>query len=220
MVFELGLRTWSQSLVLELDVPDAPKGADERPAQAVNAPRAGTERRVYIPAGCGDRNIGFGSAKVAKDQDPTMRYIDQILQPGETVTYSTTLHWIVYLPAIGLWLLAVIAFTASGPTGPIAFMVALVCAVVGLALACVAWFKRWTTEVDVTDRRIVYKRGFIRRHTVEMNMDKVESVDVDQSILGRMFNYGDITICGTGAGIEPLHNIDEPLEFRNKVTAR
>ena len=149
-----------------------------------------------------------------------MRYVDQILQPGETVTYSTTLHWIVYLPAIGLWLLAVIAFTAGGTAGPIAFMVALVCAVVGLALACAAWFKRWTTEVDVTDRRIVYKRGFIRRHTVEMNMDKVESVDVDQSILGRMFNYGDITIRGTGAGIEPLHNIYEPLEFRNKVTAR
>lgn len=53
-----------------------------------------------------------------------------------------------------------------------------------------------------------------------MNMDKVESVDVDQSILGRMFKYGDITIRGTGVGIEPLHNIEGPLEFRNKVTAR
>ena len=53
----------------------------------------------------------------------------------------------------------------------------------------------------MTDRSIVYKRGFIPRHTVEMNMDKVESVDVDQSILGRMLNYGDITIRGTGLGI-------------------
>ncbi|MGA9197580.1 MAG: PH domain-containing protein, partial [Pseudolabrys sp.] len=53
-----------------------------------------------------------------------------------------------------------------------------------------------------------------------MNMDKVESVDVDQSILGRMLNYGDITIRGTGVGIEPLSNIDAPLEFRNQVTAR
>src|SRR5262249_43319724 len=60
----------------------------------------------------------------------------------------------------------------------------------------------------------------IRRHTVEMNMDKVESVDVDQSILGRMLNCGDITIRGTGVGIEPLHNIDAPLEFRNQVTTR
>jgi uncharacterized membrane protein YdbT with pleckstrin-like domain len=99
-------------------------------------------------------------------------------------------------------------------------LVALVCALVGLGVAASAWFRRWTTEIDVTDRRIVYKRGFIRRHTVEMNMDKVESVDVDQSILGRMLNYGDITIRGTGVGIEPLHNIDAPLEFRNQVTAR
>jgi uncharacterized membrane protein YdbT with pleckstrin-like domain len=148
------------------------------------------------------------------------RYIDHILQPGETVAYRTTLHWVVYLPAIGLWLLAFIALTVGGAAGPIALLVALVCALTGLGLAFGAWFRRWTTEVDVTDRRIVYKRGFIRRHTVEMNMDKVESVDVDQSILGRMLNYGDITIRGTGVGIEPLHNIDAPLEFRNQVTAR
>jgi len=149
-----------------------------------------------------------------------MRYIDHILQPGETVAYTTTLHWVVYLPAIAPWLLAFIALTVGGALGPVSLLVALVCALVGLCLAASAWFRRWTTEIDVTDRRIVYKRGFIRRHTVEMNMDKVESVDVDQSILGRMLNYGDITIRGTGVGIEPLHNIDAPLEFRNQVTAR
>jgi uncharacterized membrane protein YdbT with pleckstrin-like domain len=149
-----------------------------------------------------------------------MRYIDHILQPGETLAYTTTLHWIVYLPAIGLWLLAFISLTAGGAAGPVAILVALVCVLTGLALAFGAWFRRWTTEIDVTDRRIIYKRGFIRRHTVEMNMDKVESVDVDQSILGRMLDYGDIIIRGTGIGIEPLHNIGAPLEFRNKVTAR
>jgi len=160
------------------------------------------------------------AAIVLKNRGLMMRYIDQILQPGETVAYRTTLHWIVYLPAIGLWLLALIAITIGGATGPVSILVAFVCALVGSGLAFTAWFRRWTTEIDVTDRRIVYKRGFIRRHTVEMNMDKVESVDVDQSILGRMLNYGDIIIRGTGVGIEPLHNIDAPLEFRNQVTAR
>src|SRR5215475_2997379 len=114
------------------------------------------------------------------------RYIDYILQPGETVAYTTTLHWVVYLPAIGLWLLAFIALMVGGALGPVSLLVAMVCVLFGLGLAFRAWFRRWTTEIDVTDRRIVYKRGFIRRHTVEMNMDKVESVDVDQSILGRM----------------------------------
>jgi hypothetical protein len=51
-------------------------------------------------------------------------------------------------------------------------------------------------------------------------MDKVESVDVDQSVLGRLLDYGDITIRGTGVGIEPLRGIGAPLEFRNHVTAR
>jgi uncharacterized membrane protein YdbT with pleckstrin-like domain len=111
------------------------------------------------------------------------RYIDHILQPGETVAFTTTLHWVVYLPTIGLWLLAFIALMVGGALGPVSLLVAFVCALVGLGVAFSAWSRRWTTEIDVTDRRIVYKRGFIRRHTVEMNMDKVESVDVDQSIL-------------------------------------
>jgi hypothetical protein len=51
-------------------------------------------------------------------------------------------------------------------------------------------------------------------------MDKVESVDVDQSVLGRIFNYGDVTIRGTGASLEPLHMIEDPLTFRSHVTAR
>jgi uncharacterized membrane protein YdbT with pleckstrin-like domain len=81
-----------------------------------------------------------------------------------------------------------------------------------------AWFRRYTTEIAVTNRRIIYKRGFISRRTIEMQMDKVESVDVDQTIWGRIFGYGDITIRGVGVGIEPLKNIDAPIEFRNHVT--
>jgi uncharacterized membrane protein YdbT with pleckstrin-like domain len=83
-----------------------------------------------------------------------------------------------------------------------------------------AWIRRVSTELAVTDRRVIFKRGLIRRHTVEMNMDKVESVDVDQSILGRIFNYGDVTVRGTGASIEPLRMIGDPLHFRSRVTAR
>ena len=66
-----------------------------------------------------------------------------------------------------------------------------------------AWFIRWITEIAVTDQRVIYKRGFICRQTAEMNMDKVESVDVDQSILGRLLDYGTIHVeRARGAGIE------------------
>lgn len=71
-----------------------------------------------------------------------MRYIDHILQPGETVAYTTTLHWVVYLPAIALWLLAFIALTVGGALGPVSLLVALVCALVGLCLAASVWFRR------------------------------------------------------------------------------
>ncbi|MGH6725826.1 MAG: PH domain-containing protein [Pseudolabrys sp.] len=157
-----------------------------------------------------------------------MRYIERILQPGEKVLYYGRLHWIIYLPAaiILLPMIGSLFMSANARSGSPAELSWLIAAVVFALAAAVmlfsAWFRRWTTEIDVTDRRVVYKRGFIKRHTVEMNMDKVASVDVDQSIFGRLLNFGDITIHGTGDSevIERLHNIGAPLEFRNQVTAR
>jgi uncharacterized membrane protein YdbT with pleckstrin-like domain len=150
-----------------------------------------------------------------------MRYIERILQPGESLVYTGRIHWIIYLPAALLLAVALAALTrAGGASQGLWVLVAGLCAVVGALAGFSAWIKRWTTEIDVTDRRIVYKRGLIRRHTVEMNMDKVESVDVDQTILGRLLNFGNVTIRGTGAGIEPLFNVEAPLQFRNYVTAR
>ncbi len=156
-----------------------------------------------------------------------MRYIDRILQPGETVAYRGRIHWIIYLPSMIMMLLAVasligLAAAQTKATGYSWLFVSGAFALgAGVTLAS-AWFKRWTTEIDVTNRRIVYKVGFIKRHTVELNMDKVASVDVDQSIFGRLLNYGDITVHGTGDSdvIESLHNIGAPLDFRNHVTAR
>ena len=83
-----------------------------------------------------------------------------------------------------------------------------------------AWFRRLITELSVTNHRVIYKSGFIRRHTVEMNMDKVETVNVDQSILGRLLGYGTIHVLGTGQGIEGLGHIASPLTLRNAITAR
>ena len=72
----------------------------------------------------------------------------------------------------------------------------------------------------VTDRRVIYKSGLIRRHTVEMNLDKVESVDVDQSLAGRLFGYGTVTIRGTGQAVEPLRDMAEPIQFRTAILVR
>jgi uncharacterized membrane protein YdbT with pleckstrin-like domain len=97
---------------------------------------------------------------------------------------------------------------------------AVACLLVGLLLAFRAWFIRWITEIAITDRRVIYAHGFIQRHSVEVHMDKIESVDVDQTALGRLLDYGDVTIHGTGTTLEPLRDVDQPIEFRNQVTAR
>jgi uncharacterized membrane protein YdbT with pleckstrin-like domain len=155
-----------------------------------------------------------------------MRYIDKILQPGEKVLFHGRLHWLIYFPGLLMLLpvfgtLALAGRAQAGTPMALSWLIAaLAFAVASGVMMLSAWFRRWTTEIDVTDRRIVFKRGFINRHTVELNMDKVSSVDVDQSVLGRLLNYGDITVNTTGGLFEPLHNIGRPLDFRNHVTAR
>jgi uncharacterized membrane protein YdbT with pleckstrin-like domain len=153
------------------------------------------------------------------------RYIDDILQPGEKVLYSTNAHWMFYLPAMVAWILAVFLFILSRETTTegivlLCLSAAAVVALIALYWAAKAWFHRWTTETDVTNLRVVHKSGFIKRRTFEISLDKVESVDVNQSILGRILNYGDVTILGVGEGKETIATIASPLEFRNYITAR
>jgi uncharacterized membrane protein YdbT with pleckstrin-like domain len=153
------------------------------------------------------------------------RYIDQILQPGERVLYSTTLHPVIYLPATLAWAVAAVLFVlqrqAMSPGANLLWLIlAGLSALAALYWTVVAWFRRWTTETDVTTLRVVHKTGFIRRRTFEMNLDKVESVDVDQSIPGRLLDYGDVTIRGVGEGFETIRMIAAPLKFRTNITAR
>ena len=153
------------------------------------------------------------------------RYIDEILQPGEKVLYSTNAHWIFYLPAIAAWIVVLVLLILSRAT--ITESIILLClaasavvAIAALYWTVTAWFHRWTTETDVTNLRVVHKSGFIQRRTFEMSLDKVESVDVTQSIMGRILNYGNVTILGVGEGKETIATIASPLKFRNFITAR
>jgi uncharacterized membrane protein YdbT with pleckstrin-like domain len=153
-------------------------------------------------------------------------YVQRVLQPNERILFVSRLHWLIYAPAVFLLIIALGAAAASRVLlkDPNYQYVALgVCALiflVGFVQLLEAAIRRITTEIAVTDKRIIYKTGLIRRHTIEMNMDKVESVDVDQSVSGRIFNFGTILIRGTGSDVEPLRRIENPIEFRNHVTAR
>lgn len=153
------------------------------------------------------------------------RYIDDILQPGEKVLYASNLHWVVYWKGIVGWIVAAAALSASGQTAnpsltATCLLAAGVIGLVALYFTLAAWFRRWTTETDVTTLRVVHKEGFITRRTFEISIDKVASVSVDQSIMGRVLNYGNVIIENMGDDEQKIETIAAPLAFRSHITAR
>lgn len=135
-----------------------------------------------------------------------MSYVDNNLLSGEKVMKRASVHWFVYLgPALYF------AFFLVFPhwLNPFLYMsgIALVWALV--AHKC--------TELAITDRRVIGKIGFIRRTTVDMNLDKVEGLLVDQGIVGRILNFGSLAVTGTGGGSVPFAYITDPLGFRRSL---
>jgi uncharacterized membrane protein YdbT with pleckstrin-like domain len=112
---------------------------------------------------------------------------------------------IVHIGHISLWSLA----------GPIALGALLLPAFgLGLIFWGVAYVRYKTTELAITNRRVIAKFGFISRRTVELNIAKVESIQVDQTVMGRMFNFGTVLISGAGDPQAPIAGISDPLAFR------
>jgi uncharacterized membrane protein YdbT with pleckstrin-like domain len=151
-----------------------------------------------------------------------MGYVESVLRPDEQVVAIGRMHWIVYLRGLILAIVGLILILA--PVGPgLSLATSIVGAIIllfGLWSLAGAWIEQATTEIAVTTRRVIQKRGLIRRQTGEMNMEKVESVIVDQTILGRLLGYGSIVVRGTGSGIEGLHHIADPIALRSSIVVR
>jgi|SRR5579862_5878100 len=155
-----------------------------------------------------------------------MKYVRRVLQPDETVIHEAHLHWLIFLRAIVFALVAFIFVIAEWRVGngePIVattlLVIACFFALIAVVSAIKAWIRRVTTEFAVTDRRVIFKTGLFSRHTLEMNRSKVESVDVDQPLFGRIFGYGTVVLRGTGSTFEPIYHIADPLTFRSYITA-
>ncbi len=114
-------------------------------------------------------------------------YVNKNLIPGEEVKYETILHWKIFVTLSGL-----------------------------LTLFIYPYIRLKTNEFVITNKRVIVKRGLFSRETFEMNLNKIETVNVDQSVWGRLFGFGTLIIIGTGGSRESIQSIQKPLEFRRK----
>ncbi|MCX7920150.1 MAG: PH domain-containing protein [bacterium] len=152
-----------------------------------------------------------------------MGYIDRNLVAGEHVVFRTKLHWIIYTKSIILLILAILVYLL-GMFYPIVedirrfyYIIASVLIFLSVILFIPAWLKYISSEFGVTTSRVLIKVGFISRNSFELLISKIEGIGVDQSILGRILNYGTIIVSGTGGTKESFALIAKPLEFRKKV---
>jgi uncharacterized membrane protein YdbT with pleckstrin-like domain len=147
-----------------------------------------------------------------------MGYVESVLAPGERIVHRAAIsHWkfaLSYLIGALCVLGAALVIYFDRQHGPIP---AAALAVVGVIIIMVALIRRGTTELVLTDRRIIAKSGFISRVTVEMQLAKVESLHIHQGVVARMLDFGDVVIVGTGSSLEPLRGICGPLELRRKL---
>jgi uncharacterized membrane protein YdbT with pleckstrin-like domain len=139
-------------------------------------------------------------------------YIERNLMEDESLEHITRLHAIVLLaPAMIVSVLAgTLSITSDIPV--VWYVVAFF-----LFLAAVRLLDRMvlylTSEFGITSKRVLGKTGLVRLNTVDIVLAKVEAIRVNQSILGRIFDFGEVFVTGTGGTVEVLSYIPDPIEF-------
>jgi uncharacterized membrane protein YdbT with pleckstrin-like domain len=157
-----------------------------------------------------------------------MSYLTSNLVPGEQVIYQTRLHWIVILGnlVVGCLLMAAgagllyYAMTQAGfeiATVHVMQWTGAALIVAGLIIVLLGMARRNATEMAVTNRRVIVKTGLASRRTIEMLLNKVESIEVSETTMGRLLGYGAIVVVGTGGSTEPFRKIAHPLTFRSRL---
>lgn len=134
-------------------------------------------------------------------------YIDSNLSSNERIIQRAKVS---YYSQIGKFALAVFFIFLFIGNNKLIFLLAL-----SVLLLVSAFLNIFTTELAFTNKKVIAKTGFIRRDTVELKLDRVEALMVNQSILGRIFNFGTITVSGTGGIKTPIPYISNPIYFRN-----
>ena len=157
-----------------------------------------------------------------------MGYVEDTLGSGETIEYDVSFHWLWTFSAYTIFVTMGVAalalylvlgqMTSIEETEPMIRLIpSLLLAVIGLVIFLYMMIKKWTTERVLTDIRFIQKTGWIVRHTEEIRIDRMEEVNLDQSLFGRILDYGDVQMAGVGMGVIKLKMIDSPIEFQKKL---
>jgi uncharacterized membrane protein YdbT with pleckstrin-like domain len=145
-----------------------------------------------------------------------MSYIDGNLLAGEQVVFRTRLHWKLLVWPL-LFALATVLLMPALLWQGYWNNLALIAPGVGLLVLLAAIIRRQSSDFAVTNKRVMMKLGVFSTRSVEILLSKIEAIAVHQSLLGRMFDYGDIVVTGTGGTEESFSNIQGPLELRRAV---
>jgi hypothetical protein len=129
-----------------------------------------------------------------------LSYVEKTLAPGEEIVFRAHFPWIYTLNSV-------LALVLLGPF------------VIGIFIFFERMFRKWTTEIVVTNHRLVVKTGWIARKSQEVSLEKVEEIKLDQSFWGRILDYGSLDIRGTGVGNIQLPNIDDPVGLRLAINS-
>ena len=153
-------------------------------------------------------------------------YLSRVLGPGEKILYESELHWVIYRHGIILTILGVlvghfaddaIGMLLGGDIGAFAVKpvtyIAVAIIVFGAFELIIAYIRQISTELVVTNRRVIAKYGFIATTTFELMIDRVEGANIDQTVLGRMLGFGTVMVHGTGGGISPIDHVANPYAF-------
>jgi uncharacterized membrane protein YdbT with pleckstrin-like domain len=163
-----------------------------------------------------------------KRKENKMSYIRENLLPNEKILFFARVHPAIFLPSIfSLVITAGFVINAistasrndetSGITAGFSLLISGLFFLLAIRVGLEALIIILTTEFAVTNRRVIAKTGFIRRRTLEMLLPKVESIAVYQHLIGRLFNFGSVTVVGTGGTRERFRAIAEPNVVRKKI---
>ncbi len=158
-----------------------------------------------------------------------MSYAEKHLIAGETVQYETRLHWIVMLghgliavilALVGVSLLIAPWNSVKGVDASVAEPLRWAgasCLVVATVFFGIGLVRRGATEMAVTNKRVIVKTGLADRRTIELLLQRIESIAVEEPAMGRLLGYGTVIVRGTGGTPEVFPQIAHPLEFREQV---